>query len=77
MSNFPNMSYVAFENTVAAMRQVLTMMEEARDAGHKLSLSSSEQRAFTELFNASEAFVTVAEDLEELPEEEENLVDEA
>jgi len=76
MSNHPNMSYVAFENTVAAMRQCLAMMEEARDAGVKLTLSGSEQRAFTELFNASEAFIEIAEEIEELPEEDEGLVDE-
>ena len=37
-NNYPNMSYVAFENTTLAMRQLLNMMREV-DSLRELDLS--------------------------------------
>jgi hypothetical protein len=47
MSNYPNMSYCAFENTAAAIRQLIGMMADAIDEGEPRDMSSQyEQRAF-------------------------------
>jgi len=47
MSNYPNMSYCAFENTAAAIRQLIDMMGDAIDEGEPRDISSwQEKRAF-------------------------------
>lgn len=47
MSNYPNMSYCAFENTAAAIRQLIGMMADAIDEGEPREMASQyEQRAF-------------------------------
>jgi len=61
MSNYPNMSYCMCENTLAALRQVLSAMQEEGPMFLQ-DMSRDERRA---LFNACETFVNVAEELEE------------
>jgi hypothetical protein len=62
-SNYPNMSYCAFENTAMAMRQLLNMMREV-DSLQELDLSYEEMRAFRELQDLCELFAEGAEALE-------------
>lgn len=68
MSNYPNMSYCMCENTLLAMRQIMNAME---DEGPMFlqDMNRDERRAFKELFNACEAFLTMSEELEEEYEE--------
>lgn len=64
MSNYPNMSYCMTENTVLALRQVVTaMVEEGPDFVQ--GLSPSELSAYRALFNLCEEFVATAEEIEE------------
>ena len=64
MSNYPNMSYCMTENTVLALRQVITaMVEEGPDFVQ--GLSRSELAAYRDLFNLCEEFVATAEEFEE------------
>ena len=45
--NYPNLSYCAFENTAAAIRQLIDMMGDAIDEGEPRDISSwQEKRAF-------------------------------
>ena len=62
-SNYPNMSYCAFENTALAMRQLLNMMRNV-DSLQDLDLSGDELRAFRELKDSCEMFLEGAEALE-------------
>lgn len=62
-SNYPNMSYVAFENTALSMRQLLNMMRDV-DSLQELDLSGDELRAFRELKDSCEMFLEGAEALE-------------
>jgi len=62
MSNYPNMSYCMCENTLLAMRQVIDAMQE-QGSEFLLDMSREEKRAFSELFQACEAFMEVANDL--------------
>lgn len=62
-SNYPNMSYCAFSNTVLSMRQLLNMMREV-DSLQELDLSYEEMRAFRELQDLCELFAEGAEALE-------------
>ena len=64
MSNYPNMSYCMCENTLVALRQVLSAMQEEGPMFLQ-DMSRDERRAFEQLFNACETFVNVAEELEE------------
>ena len=64
MSNYPNMSYCMCENTLAALRQVLSAMQEEGPMFLQ-DMNKDERRAFEQLFNAYETFVNVAEELEE------------
>jgi hypothetical protein len=76
MSNYPNMSYCMCENTVAAMRQVIDAMQE-QGPMFLQEMSRDEKRSFQELFNMSEDFIRVAEDLECIAEESDGQPDEA
>ena len=49
MSNYPNMSYCAFENTLQAVDQLCGMLEEALENEESLDLNRFEQGAFSEL----------------------------
>ena len=69
MSNYPNMSYCMCENTLLALRQVLNAMQEEGPEFLR-EMNRDEQRAFKELFNACEDFLTVSEELEDEAERE-------
>ena len=69
MSNYPNMSYCMCENTLSALDQVLTAMQEEGPQFLR-DMSRDERRAFQELFNACESFLTLAEELEDEAERE-------
>ena len=64
MSNYHNMSYCMCENTVLAMRQILNAMNE-EGVGFLVDMNRDERRAFQELFNLCEDFLTASEELEE------------
>jgi hypothetical protein len=64
MSNYPNMSYCMNENTLAAMNQILNAMRE-EGVDFLMDMSSDERRAFQELFNTCEDFMTASEQLQE------------
>lgn len=63
MSNYPNMSYCMNENTLLALRQVVTAMQE-EGVGFLADLSRDERRAFQELFNTCEDFMNLSEELQ-------------
>ena len=69
MSNYPNMSYCMNENTLLAMRQIVTAMNE-EGVGFLYDMSRDEKRAFQELFNTCEDFMTLSEELVEQEESE-------
>ena len=64
MSNYPNMSYCMCENTLLAMRQVVEAMNE-NGFGFLVDLSREEKRAFQELFNVCEDFLTLSEEIQD------------
>ena len=64
MSNYPNMSYCQCENTLLALRQVVNTMVEEGPMFLK-EMSRDERRAFQELFNTCESFLTLSEELED------------
>ena len=64
MSNYPNMSYCMCENTVAAMRQILDAMQEEGPMFLR-EMNRDEKRAFQELFNLCEDFLTASEELQD------------
>lgn len=67
--NYPNMSYCMCHNTLLALQQVITAMnEEGPQFLH--DMGREERQAFTALFRACEDFMIVAEELEA---DEENL----
>ena len=68
MSNYPNMSYCMNENTLAAMNQIINAMNEEGPMFLR-EMSRSEKRAFQELFNVCEDFLTLSEELLVLREE--------
>jgi aspartate aminotransferase-like enzyme len=63
MSNYPNMSYTMNENTLLALRQVVDAMQ-TEGVGFLADLSREERRAFQELFNTCEDFMTLSEELQ-------------
>jgi hypothetical protein len=70
MSSYPNMSYCMCENTLSALGQVMEAMREEGPMFLK-ELNRDEKRAYQELFNMCESFLTAAEELETMAEEEE------
>ena len=76
MSNYPNMSYCAFENTHLAMGQLLGMMSQV-DCLKELGLSRDELRAFHNLKALCDEFLEGAEGLESADEEYDGQPDEA
>jgi len=64
MSNYPNMSYCQFENTLLALKQVLDTMEDEGPMFLK-EMSRTERRAFEELFGYCKSFLTLSEELED------------
>lgn len=66
MSNYPNMSYCAFENTAAAIRQLIGMLGDAIDEGEPREMSSyQERRAFEEMHELIESFQETLEQYNE------------
>lgn len=64
MRDYPNMSYCMCENTLRAMRQIIDAMN--TEGAHFLSeMSREERRAFGELFNTCEDFMTLSEELQD------------
>jgi len=60
---YPNMSYCMCENTLLAMRQIVTAMtEEGPMFLH--DMNREERRAFHELFNTCEDFMSMSEELQ-------------
>ena len=64
MSNYPNMSYCMCENTLLAMNQILNAMREEGPMFLQ-EMNRDERRAFQELFNACEDFLTASEELQD------------
>jgi hypothetical protein len=70
MSSYPNMSYCMCENTLLAMNQIVTAMNE--DGPQFLTeMSREERRAFQALFNMCEDFMQLSEELQDEVEREE------
>jgi len=69
MSSYPNMSYCMCENTLAAMNQIVNAMNDEGPAFLK-EMSREERRAFQELFNVCEDFMSLSEDLQDADERE-------
>lgn len=65
-SNFPNMSYCAFENTAKSMDQVANMLQEAINEGKPLDLSRCEQRPYLEMWEKCRWMMELLEQHEEL-----------
>lgn len=61
MRDYPNMSYCMNSNTLAAMQQLLTAMQEG-GTEFVQELSREERRAFGELFTACEEFIQLADE---------------
>ena len=70
MSNYPNMSYCMCENTLLAMRQILNAMREEGPMFLQ-DMNRDERRAFQELFNTCEDFLTASEELQDEYEQDE------
>lgn len=64
MSNYPNMSYCMNENTLLAMQQILTAMQE-EGVEFLRDMTREERRAWNELYNACESFLSLSDDLAE------------
>ena len=64
MSNYPNMSYCMNENTLSAMQQILTAMQE-EGVDFLRDMTREERRAWNELYNACESFLSLSDDLAE------------
>lgn len=62
--SYPNMSYCMCENTLAAMRQIVSAMQE-EGVDFLIDMSSDERRAFQELFNTCEDFLNMSDELQE------------
>ena len=63
MSNYPNMSYCQCENTLLALKQVLDTMD-SEGPQFLREMSRTERRAFEELFDYCQSFLTMSEELQ-------------
>ena len=76
-SRYPNMSYCMFENTSAAVDQLIEHMQEAVEEGTLrewfTDLSSSERQAMSQLWDQCQQFQTLASDIWEQADKEEWL----
>jgi hypothetical protein len=68
MRDYPNMSYCMFENTMAAMKQCASGIEEALENGEPLRLNQYEQRPFNEMYEMCRAMMELLEQHQELSE---------
>ncbi len=64
MSNYPNMSYCMCENTLLALKQVLSAMENEGPMFLK-DMNRDELRAYRSLFEYCESFLTMSEELDD------------
>ena len=68
-NRYPNMSYCMFENTRAALDQLLEHMAEAQDEGtvqeFMTDLSQSERGYMSELFDQCHQFIRMATEMHE------------
>ena len=69
MSSYPNMSYCMNENTLAAMNQIVTAMNEEGPQFLR-EMSRDERRSFEALFSMCEDFMSLSEELQEQLESE-------
>jgi hypothetical protein len=69
MSDYPSMSYCAFENTGLHIDQVAEMLDEAIRNQERLTLGSHEQRAFNRIYDQCQSMVKLLERYEEMVEE--------
>ena len=63
MNNYPNMSYCMCENTLLAMEQILTAMQD--DPDFFRDMSRIERNAYQELYNRARAFTCLSDQLAE------------
>jgi hypothetical protein len=64
MSDYPNMSYCMFQNTLMAMEQLTDFLAHAE--GEDLTdIRSEELRAMQALFNQCESFINLADDFDQ------------
>jgi hypothetical protein len=68
MRDYPNMSYCMFENTMAAMKQCASGLEEALENGEPLELNQYEQRPFNNMYEMCRAMMELLEQHQELAE---------
>ena len=68
MRDYPTMSYCMFENTMAAMRQCASGIEEALENGEPLELNQYEQRPFNEMYEMCRAMMELLEQHQEMAE---------
>jgi hypothetical protein len=69
MSNYPNMSYCAFENTAAAMDQLAEMLDNAVQNNEPLDLNQYELRHYREMHEKCRALMELLEQHEDMVEE--------
>ena len=69
MSSYPNMSYCMCENTVLAMNQIVTAMNE-QGPDFLREMGREERQAFQALFNMCEDFMSLSEEITEQAESE-------
>lgn len=76
MRGYPNMSYCMFENTMAAMQQCASAIEQALEREDPLSLNQYEHRPFNEMYEMCNHLMHLlgeyASMVQTLKEEEEN-----
>jgi hypothetical protein len=68
MRDYPNMSYCMFENTMAAMKQCASGLEEALENGEPLELNQYEQRPFNNMYEMCRAMMELLEQHQEMAE---------
>ena len=69
MSDYPNMSYCMCSNTLLAMNQIVNEMNE-QGPQFLNDMGREEKRAFQELFNMCEDFMSLSEEITEQAENE-------
>ena len=62
------MSYCMFENTMAAMKQCASGLEEALENGEPLELNQYEQRPFNNMYEMCRAMMELLEQHQEMAE---------
>lgn len=73
--DYPNMSYCMCQNTLAALDQILTAMDDEGNLRFLQDLNRDERRAFEELARVCEQFVNRAERAVDQEEDEKELAE--